>query len=187
MAEIDSELREALQRAEADAEAQHISTNDLSPPAATSDERRGNVRLLLALLGMSGALLTGAAFAPTEALIYGATVDDLLAQRATAGNKVFTVQGLLVSGTMQYRQSPCEYRFRLAGETQQIAVHFPSCVLNDTIQDRQGEIIEVTAHGTLAPDGHFQAHHVIGKCASKQGYQPRTGTRAPLIAPARID
>ncbi|HEX2880701.1 MAG TPA: hypothetical protein VHO25_14310 [Polyangiaceae bacterium] len=53
-------------------------------------------------------------------------------------------------------------------------MHFPSCVLNDTIQDRPGEIIEVTAHGTLAADCHFQAHHVMGKCASKQGTNPET-------------
>lgn len=181
MGKIDQDLREALQHAEA----QHISTADVQPPAVTPEPQR-NVGLLIALLIVVGSVLTLFAYAPMEALFHATDVDKLHAERASAGTKTFTLQGRLVSGSMQYRQTPCEHRFRLAGAIHEIAVHYPSCILPDTVRDLRGRPVDITATGTLAADGHFQAKEVIGKCPSKEGYQADS-PRPDLIAPTRID
>lgn len=181
MGKIDQELSEALQHAEA----QGIATADV-PPAAVTPQPQRNVGLLIGLLVAVGVLLTAFAYVPMEALFHATDVDKLHRERDTAGTKTFTLQGRLVSGSMQFRQTPCEHRFRLSGATHQISVHYPSCILPDTVRDLRGRHVDITATGTLAADGHFQAKEVIGKCPSKEGYQADR-PRPELIEPVRID
>jgi cytochrome c-type biogenesis protein CcmE len=103
------------------------------------------------------------------------------------GAKTFSLQGRLVSGSIQYCQTPCEYRFRVAGETHEIEVRYPSCVLPDTVRDLKGRHVDITARGKFTSAGFFQAQEVIGKCPSKEGYQQDMGTRPELIEPTRLD
>jgi cytochrome c-type biogenesis protein CcmE len=122
-----------------------------------------------------------------DGLRYATSPDALPAPEDAQPTKVYNLQGRLVSGSMQYRLNPCEFRFRVAGALKEVEVHYAACVLPDTVRDLKGKKVEITAHGTLSKAGHFQARDVIGKCPSKDGYEADLGKRPELIEPTRID
>lgn len=182
MGGIDQDLREALQDNES--HAGNVPTA-VSPVPAVPPQR--NAGLLIALLIMGGGILTLAAFiTPSIGMAYAVTPEELLNRADELYSRNLKVQGELVSGTLRHRRNPCEYRFYVAQGDARVEVHYPSCLLPDTVRDLKGQITNVTATGSLARDGHFQATDVMGKCPEREGYKASM-PEPELIEPKLMD
>jgi cytochrome c-type biogenesis protein CcmE len=92
-------------------------------------------------------------------------------QAAMVGRKV-RVEGELVPGTLVKRDQPCEYRFTIHKDQDQLPVRYKQCVIPDTFRDMPGGGVNVTIEGALNQQGEFEATLVMAKCASK--YDPKT-------------
>jgi cytochrome c-type biogenesis protein CcmE len=133
-----------------------------------------NLGLLATLLVMAGALVALFVVGFKEAAIYATPVDQLLASRAQLTGKKVRVEGELVPGTLEKRDQPCEYRFRVHGPKSEMLVRYPQCVVPDTFRDVPGGGVQVTVEGALGTSGDFEATLVMAKCTSK--YDPSTHT-----------
>ena len=76
--------------------------------------------------------------------------------------------GWLVHGSLCRVREPCEYRFRLKGESgEQLPVRYPQCVVPDTFRDVPGIDVSITVQGELCGNCHtFTASSIFAKCAS---------------------
>jgi len=140
------------------------------PPARMSPTR--STTLLLTLLVMVGAVVALFLVGFKEAAIYATPVDQLIEGREKFTGRKVRVEADLVSGTLEKRDSPCEYRFRIHGAKSELAVRYPQCVVPDTFRDVPGGGVQVTVEGTLEKSGEFQATLVMAKCTSH--YDPKT-------------
>ena len=138
-----------------------------SGPAPAPAARRGSVGLLVGLLVIVGGIVALVMTSFKDAAVYAMSVDQVSAQAGSLGARRLRVEGNLVKGTLQKRDQPCEYRFRMEKNGKQMAVRFPQCVVPDTFRDVPGMDVGVTVEGKLASDGSFDATQVMAKCPSK--------------------
>jgi len=176
MSKLDAELEQAVRESEAVAEAQPAPV--ALPP---KDPPKRSVALLVALVVMGGAILTLVFTTLDGSLIRNRQVDDLVHERDKLVGRNVTVEGTLKRGSLMKRDEPCEYRFTIKGKTEEIAMRYPRCVVPDTFRDVPGMETQVTAQGSLDPEGHFAATSIIAKCPSKYEMKDRAskGEQAP--------
>ncbi len=140
------------------------------------DESKASKRFLYILLpivmigaGVAGLFLTGM----KDNAIYSKPVDELLAQKAKFAGRAVRADGNLVHGTMEKRDSPCEYRFTLMKNGVELPVRYAQCVVPDTFRDVPGMDVGVTVEGSLQADNTFTATSVLAKCPSKYDMKDR--------------
>lgn len=137
--------------------------------------RRSYVSVLIGLAVVVAAVVVLVSY--DGAAMWAVTVDQLVAGNGATTSKV-RVQGVLVKGTLVKRDSPCEYRFDLRGDSARVTVRYPQCMIPNTLQDRPEAEVSVTAEGKLSRDGTFVATRVLAKCPSK--YEQREGNMVPV-------
>ncbi|MGA2447745.1 MAG: cytochrome c maturation protein CcmE [Polyangiaceae bacterium] len=120
-------------------------------------------------IGIAVLVLTGM----KDRAIYSKAVDDLMVQRARFVGRPVRVEGDLVHGTLEKRDSPCAYRFSLQRHGVELPVRYAGCVVPDTFRDVQSLDLSVTVEGELQRDGVFEATNVLAKCPSKYEMQQR--------------
>lgn len=195
MANLDDELQEVLDAAEAQAPV----ASDL--PAGPHDEQpraKSSLGLLVALLVIGGGLLLLVFTGFSGDAVYSRGVDQLvqekqqLEQKAAGDseahddkqrlmNRNTRVMGTLVKGSLTRRDQPCEYRFNIEKGGKNLAVRYSQCVVPDTFRDVPEMDVEVTVTGKLHEDGYFQAEQIMAKCPSKYDMKQRAanGEAAP--------
>lgn len=197
---IDDELRQAL----AESETAAVKANDgddsdpvspveahVSAPALRrGDEDAGsgnkrNLGLVIGLLAVSAAVLFFV-FNGLEGATYAKTVGEVLSAKTELESRKLRVQGILVHGTLQKRDQPCEFRFKMRtmgqADSAPLDVRYESCIVPDTFRDVKGMDVEVTAEGKLAEGGSYlAASQIFAKCPSKYEMQQRQA--AGEIAP----
>src|SRR5262249_47301070 len=143
-------------------------TRAVASPGVKPAQRK-NLAMLLTLLAMVGALTTFFFVGLKPAAVYAAPVEQILASPAKYVGRKVRIDGQLVPGSLEKRDQPCEYRFRVSGQTpaQQLPVRYATCVVPDTFRDRPEGGVEVTVEGALAQGGTFEATQLMAKCASK--------------------
>jgi len=161
----------------------------VSQPRAAPARR--NIGLLISLFAIAAVIL-GLVFTGSDepGMIYSMDVDQAVQKRDSLADRSVRVQGILVSGTLVKRDSPCEYRFKVAKNGQQLEVHYPQCVVPDTFRDVKDVEVEVTAEGRFTSAGHLQADSIFAKCPSKYEMQQQAnaGIQAPHAdKPVTID
>ena len=188
MSHLDDELRTALtdhdRLGEGDEQAAVV--QDVAPKPAVSaqgasEAPRRNLALLAGVLIAAAGILALVFSSVDDAAIYSMPTDQLLAQKDEFATKNVRVEGNLVPGTLTRRDEPCEYRFSIQKNGEQLAVRYPACVVPDTFKDVPGMDVQVTAEGKLNPAGHFDATNIMAKCPSKYEMQQRAkkGEAAP--------
>lgn len=100
----------------------------------------------------------------SETFVYSKLVHEVMGSPDRFLGRTLRVEGDLKEGSVQRRESPCEWRFVLSKQGEEMPVRFPGCVVPDTFRDDMG--ISVTVQGQLQ-DGFFLADQVIPKCPSK--------------------
>jgi cytochrome c-type biogenesis protein CcmE len=132
--------------------------------------RRGLViGLTVAGAGIAGLVLAGM----QEGAVYAKPVDELVKEKAKFAGRPVRAEGLLVHGTLEKRDSPCEYRFTIAKNGTSLPVRFAQCVVPDTFRDVPGMDVGVTVEGELKQDDTFEASTVLAKCPSKYEMKER--------------
>mgnify|MGYP000964902918 CR=1 FL=1 len=125
-------------------------------------------KLLLVPLFMVGAAICGTVlFGMQDKGMYSKQVDQLMAEKAKFVGKPIRAEGNLVHGTLEHRESPCEYRFRIEKNGVDVPVRFAKCVVPDTFRDVPGMDVGVTVEGELQASGTIEASQVLAKCPSK--------------------
>jgi cytochrome c-type biogenesis protein CcmE len=185
-----TKLDEELERAVATAEAETPVSKDAPPPPPPAAKPRRNLGLLIALLVMGGGALALVLTSFEGAAVYSKGVDELLAQKEKLGERTVRVDGILVKGSLLRRDQPCEYRFRMTKNGQELPVRYAQCVVPDTFRDVPNVDVQVTAEGKLAEGGHLEANTIFAKCPSKYEMQEsaKKGEKAPHgpIPPAGV-
>lgn len=188
MANLDDELRDALKNSENGADegasARPSASGEEAPAVhrSVADEPpKRNLGLLAGLLVVMGGILTLVFTSVDDAAIYSVTTDQLVKNKSDYEDRNVRVEGDLVNGTLRFRKEPCEYRFTMEKNGENIPVRYPACVVPDTFKDVPGVEVQVTAEGKLSPEGHFEATHIMAKCPSKYEMEQRAknGEQAP--------
>ncbi len=168
---LDDELAKAIQ-------------DEPSEPSSLSTQRmrnapkpKRNLGLLIGLVMIAVAVLALIPLSFQGSAVWATSVEQLLADESLAGRRV-RVEGTLVRGSLMRRDQPCEFRFKLQTNESVVSVHYPQCVIPDTLQDRPEADVQVTAEGSLQPDGTFRATQVLAKCPSK--YEEKDGKLTPV-------
>jgi len=168
---LDQELAEAIagKRGEGDAPA----VAKAAAPERSAPPRKKSIGLLATLLVLVCAVVALFMVGFKEAAVYATPVDKLVNEKSGAfvGRKV-RVEGELVPGTLVKRDQPCEYRFTIHKDKDELPVRYKQCVIPDTFRDMPGGGVNVTIEGALNAQGEFEASLVMAKCASK--YDPST-------------
>ncbi len=177
----------------------HLPTDDPRPSAAEqraavpttvdddADEPRGIpasakiAAVLFVLVGAVVALLLQTDVG--DAVSYSKLVNEVVSAPGEYRGRQLRVEGDLRPGSIQFREEPCEWRFVIQKDGQQMPVTFPQCVVPDTFRDGFG--IQVTVQGHLQDDGSFLANEVIPRCPSKYEMKERLegGEQMPHAAP----
>ena len=123
--------------------------------------------VFVVLVGVAAWLLTGS----DNPFVYSKLVHEVMREPDSFEGRRLRVEGELRQGSIQFRESPCEWRFVLFKEEEEMSVRFPQCVVPDTFRDGMG--IQVTVEGSLGDDGVFLANQVIPRCPSKYEMQQR--------------
>lgn len=188
MSRIDDELEQAVRDGDpkpgAEAGAAAASRVDDARPVVSDPSDGESSKRGWGLLAGLGALMTGILVlvfnSGEDAVVYSYEIDELKAQAADLGERQVRVQGMLVSGTLTRRDSPCEYRFLMekagAKGSEPLKVQYAQCIVPDTFRDVKGVEVEVMAEGRLAADGHLEASKIFAKCPSK--YEMKEGAQA---------
>jgi cytochrome c-type biogenesis protein CcmE len=123
--------------------------------------------VFIVLVGAAAWLLSGT----DNPFVYSKLVHEVMSDPDSFEGRHLRVEGELRQGSIQFREEPCEWRFVLQKEGEEMPVRFPQCVVPDTFRDGQG--IQVTVQGELGGDGVFLANQVIPRCPSKYEMQQR--------------
>lgn len=128
------------------------------------------VSVVFALLagGVGYLLLGGGA---QDAFVYSKLVNEVMASPNSFRDQTLRVEGTLRQGSIQFRESPCEWRFVIEKQGFSMPVQFPQCIVPDTFRD--GKNLIVVVQGRLAADNHFAATEVVPRCPSKYEMQQR--------------
>lgn|SRR5688572_19768831 len=184
MADLDSELRQAVTESEANADGL------VRDPLPEREPRsRSSLGLLIALLVAIGALLALVFSSADDAAIYSVTVDKVVSERSTLSGRNLRVEGDLVKGTLRHRAEPCEYRFTMSRGGQELKVRYAECIIPDTFRDVPDMDVQVTAEGELTEEGYLEATHIMAKCPSKyemrqKQAQGEAAPHADMLQPA---
>jgi cytochrome c-type biogenesis protein CcmE len=187
MSRIDDELEQAVRDAGKGAEpgatgtaAKRSAVDAVRPVVADAEEHKRSWGLLAGLVALGGGVLFFVFNSGSDAVVYSYQVDEIKTQAADIGERQVRVQGLLVSGTLERRDEPCEYRFMMqkagAMGAEPLKVQYAQCIVPDTFRDVKGVEVEVTAEGRLSEDGHLEASKIFAKCPSK--YEMKEGAQA---------
>ena len=107
-----------------------------------------------------------------DAFVYSKPLTSVMQDPDQFEGRSLKVEGELRQGSIQFREDPCEWRFVLEEDGNEMPVRFPRCVVPDTFRDGFG--ISVTVQGELESDGRsFLANEVIPRCPSKYEMQER--------------
>lgn len=128
------------------------------------------IGLVVALLGGIVGLLLFQSSA-SDAFVYSKMVDEVMTKPEEFTGRELRVEGLLKSGSIKFREEPCEYRFTIEKGGHELPVQFPQCVVPDTFRDNMG--ISVTVQGKLDGKGGFLANQVVPRCPSKYEMQQK--------------
>ncbi|MFT3775560.1 MAG: cytochrome c maturation protein CcmE [Minicystis sp.] len=168
---LDQELAEAIVGKGGEGDAPAVA-KPVMPERRAAPPQKKSIGLLATLLALVGAVVALFMVGFKEAAVYATPVDKLVHdQKGLVGRKV-RVEGELVPGTLVKRDQPCEYRFTIHKEQDQLPVRYKQCVIPDTFRDVPGGGVNVTIEGALNAQGEFDASLVMAKCASK--YDPNT-------------
>ncbi len=131
--------------------------------------------------GVAAIMLGGGEESP---FVYSQMVDEVVSNPSAHAGRTLRVEGQLQSGSILFREEPCEWRFVIEREGQSMPVEFPQCVVPDTFRDGMG--ISVVVEGNLRDDGSFLATQVIPRCPSKYEMDQRqqAGEAMPHAMPA---
>jgi cytochrome c-type biogenesis protein CcmE len=182
MSQLDEELAKAINEPVSSEVLEHEGGRSVRP-AQEMSRRKSSIGLLIGLVLMGVAILTVVFTGVDNATVYSKGVDQLLSERDRFSMRNVRVLGVLVRGSLTRRETPCEYRFRLAKAEHEVEVHYPQCVIPDTFRDMPGVDVEVTAEGKLQKDGTFLAHQIMAKCPSKYDMKKKSnaGENVPHV------
>lgn len=146
-----------------------------TPSPAVEPERSGmsaglKIGLVVALLGGIVALLLFQSSA-SDAFVYSKMVDEVMNRPHEFSGRELRVEGLLKSGSIKFREDPCEWRFVIEKGGKELPIQYPQCVVPDTFRDGMG--ISVTVQGKLDGQGGFLANQVVPRCPSKYEMQQK--------------
>jgi len=169
--DLDRELERAL-------EATQRSAGQAPSPGAVvfgsgGEKRRGSPLVLGLLVALAAGIAIVVLTSFKGAAVYSKSVDEVVRDRAALAGRRLRVEGNLVQGTLERRDKPCEYRFRVARAGAEMLVHYAQCVVPDTFRDVPGVDIAVTIEGKLTPSGDFQATEIMAKCPAKYDLKKR--------------
>lgn len=154
-----------------------------APRAAAAPKRNLGlvIGLVMAASALAGFVLTGLG----EGALYSKPVDELLANPGKFAGRPVRAEGNLVHGSIEHRESPCEWRFVIEKKGAQMPVRYPQCIVPDTFRDVPNMDVGVTVEGQVQGDGSFLATTVLAKCPSKYEMQERAqkGEQMPHAAP----
>jgi cytochrome c-type biogenesis protein CcmE len=167
---LDQELAEAIagQGTEGDAPA----VAKPAPHVRNAPPQKKSVGLLATLVALVIAVVALFMVGFKEAAVYATPVDKLVHDKGSLVGRKVRVEGELVPGTLKKRDQPCEYRFTIHKDKDELPVRYAQCVIPDTFRDMPGGGVNVTIEGALNAQGEFDASLVMAKCASK--YDPNT-------------
>jgi cytochrome c-type biogenesis protein CcmE len=153
---------------------------------ATSDpeaSKKGLI-LLIALIAGAAGIAAMFLFGMKDNAIYSKPVDELVANKQKFAEHPIRAEGMLVHGSLEKRDSPCEYRFTIQKNGVQVPVRYPQCVVPDTFRDIPDMDVGVTVEGQLHADNSFDATSVLAKCPSKyeMKQQAAHGEKMPHMA-----
>jgi cytochrome c-type biogenesis protein CcmE len=175
---LDQELADAIK---ATGDDDDVAGAVAKPVAAPKRGPKKNLAMLLTLLAMVGALMVFFFVGLKPAAVYAVPVEQLVDKPADYTGRKVRIEGNLVPGTLEKRDQPCEYRFRVSSSAtagKQLPVTYATCVVPDTFRDRPEGGVEVTIEGSLAKGGaSFEATQLMAKCASK--YDPKEHKMKP--------
>ena len=169
---LDRELADAILAKGTETDAPGVEKAVVRAARVEPRSSKKSLGLLLTLLALVGAVVALFMVGFKDAAVYAITVDRLVKDKASLAGRKVRVEGELVPGTLVKRDAPCEYRFTVHKDRDELPVRYAQCVIPDTFRDMPGGGVQVTVEGTLTPDGHFEATQVMAKCASK--YDPKT-------------
>lgn len=143
-------------------------------PHALEQQPKGGIAPLVKvgiLFGVLAAVIGLLLFSTSadDAFVYSKLVHEVKSDPKAFENRELRVEGDLKPGSILFQESPCEWRFVLKSEGQEMPVRFPQCVVPDTFKDGVG--LKVTVQGKLTEAGHFAATQVIPRCPSKYEMQ----------------
>jgi cytochrome c-type biogenesis protein CcmE len=123
--------------------------------------------LMIMLVAGGAAIASMFLFGMKDNAIYSKPVDELVANKAKFAEHPVRAEGSLVHGSLEKRDSPCEYRFTIAKNGVEVPVRYAQCVVPDTFRDVPDMDVGVTVDGELHADNSFDATSVLAKCPSK--------------------
>lgn len=175
------ETSDLLAAAKAGGPGPELASSSSEKPAWKRALMFGVVFLLLG--GGVGAILFGGG-EEASPFVYSQMVAEVVTNPNAHAGRTLRVEGQLQSGSILFREEPCEWRFVLEHEGQSMPVEFPQCVVPDTFRDGMG--ISVVVEGSLRDDGSFLATQVIPRCPSKYEMDQRqqAGEAMPHAMPA---
>jgi cytochrome c-type biogenesis protein CcmE len=177
MSKLDDELARAISEPVQNAPAAPAEAAFKAPNAAPESSSGRSIGLLAALVGIVVTVVLVFMFGFKEAAIYSMPVGEITANADKFVGRKVRLEGELTPSTLQKRDQPCEYRFKMhalgpGGDKNEVPVRYGQCVIPDTFRDVPGGGVQVTVEGALTKEGHFEATLVMAKCSSK--YDPST-------------
>ncbi len=147
-------------------------------------DSRKRLLLLIPLVMAAAAIVALVLAGMQDKGMYSKPVDELLAQKGKFVGKPVRAEGNLVHGSLQKKESPCEYRFRIEKNGTEVPVRYAKCVVPDTFRDVPDMDVGVTVEGELQADNSLEAQQVLAKCPSKYEMQQKkaAGEKAPHAA-----
>jgi cytochrome c-type biogenesis protein CcmE len=152
--------------------------------ASDPEARKKGLILLIALIAGAAGIAAMFLFGMKDNAIYSKPVDQLVAEKAKFVGHPVRAEGSLVHGSLEKRDSPCEYRFTIAKNGVEVPVRYAQCVVPDTFRDVPDMDVGVTVEGQLHADNSFDATSVLAKCPSKyeMKQQAAHGEKMPHVA-----
>jgi len=149
-----------------------------------AETSRKRLLLVIPLVMAAAAIVALVLVGMQDKGMYSKPVDELVAQKAKFVDRPVRVEGNLVHGSLEKRESPCEYRFRMEKNGVELPVRFGKCIVPDTFRDMPGMDVQVTVEGQLKADNTIEASNVLAKCPSKYEMKQKQagGEKAPHAA-----
>jgi len=135
-----------------------------------ADDEDGSRKRLIFLISLvaATAAIVGMVFVLLESKgTYSKPVDELVADQARYVGRPVRAEGVLVHGSLAKGADGCDHRFTITKGGARIPVHYPQCVIPDSLRDVEGIDVEVNVEGELLADGSLGATRVFTKCPSK--------------------
>jgi cytochrome c-type biogenesis protein CcmE len=142
---------------------------------ADPQESRRGMLLVVPLIAVAAGFVALVLGGMKDNAIYSKPVDQLVAEKSKFLGRPVRAEGNLVHGTLQKRDTPCEYRFTITKNGTEVPVSFAQCVVPDTFRDVPGMDVGVTVEGQIQADNSFVATTVLAKCPSKYEMKERAG------------